>query len=154
MWNDCIHSPGESDPDLSPSHIHLPEGLANQSVTQYTVFCQKRRDIIRREHPGYTQQQIFQILAKQWSELDEEQRSKFIPMGSDVKNLSQIMSPVLSDSGESISFHFAAHMRMRTCTCSENELAFLVAFCIKLGRVQNRVTAAAHRLAKLLNELA
>jgi len=87
----------------------LPEGLANQSVTQYTVFCQKRRDIVRREHPGYTQQQIFNILAKQWAELDEEQRSKFIPMGSDVKNLSLIMSPVLSDSGESISIHYAFH---------------------------------------------
>ncbi len=65
--------------------------LANQGLTQFMVFCQKRRDSIRKEHPEYSDSQVEESLRAQWDKLDPEQRSKFIPMGSDVKNLSEMI---------------------------------------------------------------
>ena len=67
------------------------EKLANQPLTQFMVYCSKKKDAVRREHPTYTDAQIEKVLQGQWDALNEEQKSKFIPMGQDVKDVSQML---------------------------------------------------------------
>lgn len=84
----------------SPSHIKLPKNISNQHVIQYTVFCQKRRDSVKSKHPDYDDEQVESCLQEQWSKLDDETRSRFIPMGSDFTYLSQMMATVGMPKGQ------------------------------------------------------
>jgi len=43
------------------------------------------------ENPGYTDAEVDADLRGQWSLLDEETRSRFIPMGSDMTHVSRQM---------------------------------------------------------------
>ena len=65
--------------------------LANKSVAQYMVFCQKRGEVIRKENPEMTEEAVEAKLKEQWGQLDEEQKSKFIPMGLDVQRISEMI---------------------------------------------------------------
>lgn len=82
------------------SHIKLPKNISNQHVIQYTVFCQKRRDSVKSKHPDYDDGQVEGCLQEQWSKLDDETRSRFIPMGSDFTYLSQMMATVGMPKGQ------------------------------------------------------
>ena len=86
--------------------------LANKSVAQYMVFCQKRQDSIRLDNPDFSKEQVEAALKELWSQLDEEQRSKFIPMGSDVQHISEMM-PVNASRG--------AHDSAEGCTSKYRE---------------------------------
>lgn len=72
----------------------LTSPMENQSMAQFTVFCMRRRDAVKREHPGYTPQQVDELLQAQWNTLDADQKSLFIPMGQDFANLSKHMPAV------------------------------------------------------------
>jgi len=85
-----------------PPHIKLPKNVSNQQIAQFTVFCQKRRISIHNENPGASEEQIDLILQDLWNRLDNETKVRFIPMGSDVTHLSQIMS---SAAGEGCLVH-------------------------------------------------
>lgn len=74
--------------------------LANKELTQFTVFCSKRRDTIRREHPMFTDIQIDAVLKGHWDDMSDEQKSKFIPMGLDVKNVSQMLPEEVPEEGK------------------------------------------------------
>lgn len=91
-----------SDPprEESPSHIKLPKNISNQCIVQFTVFCQKRRESVKNEHPDYDDSQVEDCLQEQWSKLDDETRSRFIPMGSDFTYLSQMMASVGMPKGQ------------------------------------------------------
>lgn len=85
----------------SPSLIKLPKNISNQHVVQYAVFCQKRRPSVKNEHPEYDNRQVEDCLRSQWSRLDDETRSRFIPMGSDLTSISQMMASVDPPRGQS-----------------------------------------------------
>jgi hypothetical protein len=55
------------------------------------VFCQKRRESVRRDNPGLSDAKVEKCLQSQWNDLDEEQRAKFIPMGPDVTSVSDLL---------------------------------------------------------------
>lgn len=65
--------------------------VTNKFIVQFTVFCQKRRDSVKREHPEFDDRLIDSCLQLQWAELDDETRSRFIPMGQDFAHLSQMV---------------------------------------------------------------
>lgn len=76
---------------LPTARIKLPKNASNQQIAQFTVFCQKRRNSVQNEFPEATEEHIESILVDQWNRLDDDTKRRFIPMGSDVTNLSQIM---------------------------------------------------------------
>lgn len=83
------------------SHIVLPKNVSNQHQAQFTVFCRKKRDAIAQENPSWSTTDIDAHLWQQWSQLDDETRSRFIPMGSDFTYLSRMMQNVDVGGGES-----------------------------------------------------
>ena len=83
------------------SHIVLPKNVSNQHQAQFTVFCRKKRDGIAQENPSWSTTDIDAHLWQQWSQLDDETRSRFIPMGSDFTYLSRMMQNVDVGGGES-----------------------------------------------------
>lgn len=72
---------------LSDSTAGTSNTMTDQSAAQYYVFCQKRRDQVRRQHPAYTEKQLEKQLKQQWEALSDDDKAKFIPMGADVKHL-------------------------------------------------------------------
>ncbi len=81
--------------DLIISHmvLQLVDNLELfiESVAQFMVFCQKRRESIRKDTPELDDEQVEAKLKEQWGQLDEEQKSKFIPMGVDVQHISELI---------------------------------------------------------------
>ncbi len=73
--------------------------LANQALTQFMVFCLKRREAILTENPDYNEDKVERQLRDQWDKLDNDQRSKFIPMGSDVQKLSDMLPDDMNSLG-------------------------------------------------------
>ena len=73
------------------SHLKFPKNVSNQVIAQFTVFCQKRRESVKMENPEFSDTEIESRLWEQWNELDDETKSRFIPMGSDFTHLSQMM---------------------------------------------------------------
>lgn len=69
-----------------------PRKLADQFATQFAVFCQKRRDSVREENPTDTDEQVEKRLQELWDGLNDDERAKFIPMGSDVTNITEMMT--------------------------------------------------------------
>ena len=65
--------------------------LVSQSEAQFAVFCQKRHASVLGEHPDFTEVEMHECLTAQWKELSAEDQEKFIPMGSDVTHLSEVM---------------------------------------------------------------
>jgi PWWP domain len=89
------HSGVAKDPGvLTPpsSHIKLPKNVSNQQIAQFTVFCQKRRSSVQLENPCASDEMIESLLHDQWNRLDDETKARFIPMGSDVTHLSQMIN--------------------------------------------------------------
>ena len=72
-------SPSSSQPDslLLPDPTHV----------QFLVYSAKKRQSFRREHPGFTEAKLTQMLKRQWDTLSADEKSKYIPMGSDVKDV-------------------------------------------------------------------
>jgi len=84
-------------------HIKLPKSVSNQQNAQYAVFCQKRRISLRSENPRMSDEEIDSVLADQWRHLDAKTRARYIPMGSDVIHLSDvIVSPTTKTEGQSV----------------------------------------------------
>lgn len=73
--------------DLSPSHMMLPDQLTDQSVAQFMVYCQKRRAGVKLENKDLDSDKIEELLKDTWATLPQDQQARYIPMGSDVKNL-------------------------------------------------------------------
>jgi len=69
-----------------------PRKLADQFATQFAVFRQKRRDSVREENPADSDEQVEKRLQELWEGLSDEDRAKFIPMGSDVTNITEMMT--------------------------------------------------------------
>lgn len=89
----------------SPS---ITSPMENQSMAQFTVFCMRRRDAVKREHPGYTPKQVDDLLQAQWDSLDADQKSLFIPMGQDFAHLSKHMPQTTTAApGESAQITFS-----------------------------------------------
>ncbi len=54
----------------------------------FGLHFQKRRKSVLAEHPDFDDDKVNRTLQEQWHQLSEEDKLKFIPMGSDVKNIS------------------------------------------------------------------
>jgi len=81
-------------------HIKLPKSISNQRNAQFAVFCQKRRVSLRSENPQMSDEEIDSVLMNQWRHLDAKTRARYIPMGSDVIHLSDvIVSPTAKTEG-------------------------------------------------------
>lgn len=65
--------------------------IPSQNEAQFVVFCRKRRMSVKGEHPEYTEKEIKGVLEEQWKQLSEEDQQKFIPMGSDVSKLGDVI---------------------------------------------------------------
>jgi len=92
----------KTDVGMSPKtdHIKLPKSISNQHNAQFAVFCQKRRISLRSENPQMSDEEIDSALKDQWRHLDAKTRARYIPMGSDVIHLSDvIMSPTAKTEG-------------------------------------------------------
>ena len=92
----------KSDAGASPKadHIKLPKSVSNQRNAQFAVFCQKRRISLRAENPEMTSEDMDSALVDEWRHLDAKTRSRYIPMGSDVIHLSDVMvSPAAKTEG-------------------------------------------------------
>ena len=76
-------------PPVVKSPVERPS-LSNQSMTQFLVFCQKRHSAVRKDHPDYNDERVYQCLKEQWNLMDEEQKCRFIPMGCDVTQLQDL----------------------------------------------------------------
>ena len=61
--------------------------LPDPTHVQFLVYSAKKRDMFRREHPGYTEAKLTQMLKQKWDKLSADEKSKYIPMGSDVKDV-------------------------------------------------------------------
>jgi len=72
-------------------HITLPKSIANQQNAQFAVFCQKRRISLRSENPEMGDEEIELTLMDQWKHLDAKTRARYIPMGSDVIHLCDVI---------------------------------------------------------------
>ena len=72
-------------------HTKLPKSVPNQRNAQLAVFCQKRRISLRSENPQMSDEQIESVLMDEWRRLDAKTRARYIPMGSDVIHLSDVM---------------------------------------------------------------
>jgi len=81
-------------------HIKLPKSVSNQQNAQFAVFCQKRRLSLRSENPQMSDEEIDSVITDQWRRLDAKTRARYIPMGSDVIHLSDvIVSPSAKTEG-------------------------------------------------------
>jgi len=77
--------------------IKLPKSVSNQHSAQFAVFCKKRRISLQSENPQMSDEDIELALIDQWRHLDAKTRARYIPMGSDVIHLSDvIVSPIVS----------------------------------------------------------
>jgi len=72
-------------------HIKLPRSVSDRQNAQFAVFCQKRRLSLRAENPEMTDEEIDSTLTDQWRQLDSKTKARYIPMGSDVIHLSDVM---------------------------------------------------------------
>jgi len=68
-----------------------------QGIIQFAVFCLKRRDSVALEYPELSEKEIEYRLRDQWSSLDDDTRSRFIPMGSDMTHVSRMMRKMTGD---------------------------------------------------------
>lgn len=102
------------DMDLSPkSDLKLPKSISNQQNAQFAVFCQKRRISLRTENPLMSDEEIDSVLTDEWRQLDAKTRARYIPMGSDVIHLSNvIVSPSAKSEGRQ-SYIFCCHFWQR-----------------------------------------
>ena len=84
-------------------HITLPKSVSNRQNTQFAVFCQKRRLSLRSENPQMSNDAIDLALKDEWRHLDAKTRARYIPMGSDVIHLSDVMvSPTAKSATEGL----------------------------------------------------
>ena len=58
-----------------PSNFNM-----HPEVDQYLVFCQKKRDLLRREHPSYDERQIEVCLEEIWAGMSSTERAKYDPL--------------------------------------------------------------------------
>jgi len=72
-------------------NTNLPKSVPDQKNAQFAVFCQKRRMSLRSENPKMSDEEIDSVLTEEWRHLDAKTRSRYIPMGSDVIHLSDVM---------------------------------------------------------------
>jgi len=72
-------------------HMKLPKSVPNQKNAQFAVFCQKRRISLRLDNPKISDEEISSMLTDEWRHLDSKTRARYIPMGSDVIHLSDVM---------------------------------------------------------------
>ena len=72
-------------------YIKLPKSVSNRQNAQFAVFCQKRRISLRSENPQMSDEEIDSVLVDQWRHLDAKTRARYIPMGSDVIHLSDVI---------------------------------------------------------------
>jgi len=82
---------------------NLPKSVPNQKNAQFAVFCQKRRMSLRSENPEMSNEDIDLVLVDEWKHLDAKTRARYIPMGSDVIHLSDVMvspTPKTSTDGQ------------------------------------------------------
>lgn len=91
-------SKSSSSVPLSPSGTSSPSRMASQGITQFLVFCQKKHEGIKNENPGILNEDIGIKLREMWDSLDDEQRSRFIPMGTDVNDLDKMYAYLDQDS--------------------------------------------------------
>ena len=91
-------SKSSSNVPLSPSGAASPSRMASQGITQFLVFCQKKHEGIKKENPGIINEDVGKKLREMWDSLDEEQRSRFIPMGTDVNDLDKMYAYLDQDS--------------------------------------------------------
>ena len=81
----------------------LPKSMSDQRNAQFAVFCQKRRLSLRGENPSMSDVEIESVLADQWRRLDAKTRARYIPMGSDVIRLSDVMvSPTVKSTSDGL----------------------------------------------------
>ena len=75
-----------------PRKRHQRDSLmANPSMTQFAVYCLKRKDSVKAEHPDFKDEDVENCLRERWGQMEEDERTKFIPMGPDMENLHKLM---------------------------------------------------------------
>jgi len=85
---------------LEASPLPKTDFIPNQQSAQFAVFCKKRRISLQSENPQMSDEDIDLALMGEWRHLDAKTRARYIPMGSDVIHLSDvIISPTAKTEG-------------------------------------------------------
>ena len=64
-------------------HSTLLKDVKDQEAAQFSIYYVRKKDTIRREHPGFTEKQIDESIYEEWNKMDSEQKAQFQPMGND-----------------------------------------------------------------------